>query len=65
VSIVVEQEGNEDDLGAQTTYQVAIKPGNPVFVRMPLRFKDSVARSEELNLWTCLSATLSKQSPQA
>ena len=39
----VEQEGDEDDLGAQTTYQVAIKPGHPVFVRMPLRFKDSAS----------------------
>lgn len=37
----VERVGDEDDVGAQTTYQVVIKPGNPIFVRMPLRFKDS------------------------
>ena len=39
----VEQQGeetaDEDDIGAQTTYQVAIKPGSPLIVTLPLRFK--------------------------
>ena len=43
----VEQEGNEAEVGAQTTYQVAIKPGNPVFVTIPLRFKASAASGEK------------------
>jgi hypothetical protein len=30
---------SEEELDAQTTYQVAIKPGTPIMVTLPLRFK--------------------------
>lgn len=36
-----EEAGSEDEIGAQTTYQVAIRPGRPIFVTVPLRFKTS------------------------
>lgn len=36
-------EADDDEFGAQTVYQVAAKPGNPLWVSVPLRFKASVA----------------------
>lgn len=39
----IEQEGEEasaeEEVGGQTTYQVAIRPGDPILVSLPLRFK--------------------------
>ena len=43
-----EEAGGEDLVGSQTTYQTAIKPGNPVFVTIPLKFK-SFASSASRN----------------
>jgi hypothetical protein len=43
----VDHEGDEapgeDEVGGQTTYQVAIKPGSALLVRLPLKFKDSAS----------------------
>jgi hypothetical protein len=33
------EEANDDELGPQTTYRVTIKPGNPLWVTVPLRFR--------------------------
>lgn len=46
----IEQEGEEanaDEFGAQTIYKVAIKPGNPLLVTIPLRFKTTVTGSQQ------------------
>jgi hypothetical protein len=39
------EETTEEELDAQTTYQVTVKPGSPIMVAVPLRFNSAPVRS--------------------
>jgi hypothetical protein len=40
---VGEEAGAGNEIGAQTTYRVAIMPGTPIFVTLPLKFRSSAS----------------------
>jgi len=43
----VGQEAAEEEFDAQTIYQVAIKPGTPILITLPLRFKAETVQTPD------------------